>query len=747
MVDEVSGILELDASDFISETDDASSSMKEFDDEAATTQDTLFEFDAAGAAAGLGIAAVGGAIQGVIGSTQDWRESLGRTSVGMGISQDATEDLARSLSDATFPMDDVVGTMDELVQIGVDSEEDMERYALAIDDIADATDTTASSIAENLAPAVQGLDGDLEALEEEADAFVLAARESQLSIEEVSSVIERLDFDELEEMGLRASDTAGLIAEFADETGFSGQVLRTEFNKAMNDADGDLEAFTDNLGLGDDAMADWNQRLEDADGITQEYADAANDSVTTMDRIGSMADDLRLQFGGMLGPVDALGPALMGVGGAATVMSQINTAALIPSITGIVGAIGPLVPVLLLVGAIIAGLALAWREDFAGIQGITEDVFATVQDVIETVVTFVWEDIVEPIVEMMSEWWAEHGETIEETVEAVFGDIERTISSVMDALDSIISPVLRGISLVWDRWGDDIMRVVEVVAGIIETVIEQALDTLVTVIRTTLAIIRGDWSEAWGFVSDFLERTIGRLFDIYGGLLEGTIEAITSIKDAIVDGVRDALDTAIDLFLDWHPLGILWSHRDDIFGVFESIREGITDRIDGAITWLTQTAPGRFRGALLSLKEMIVDLFADMGDLVTEQFRDAWNAAIGGRGFDIPEIEIEPVTIAGETLFEGATIGGQSIRIPELQTGGLIGDVGTAALHPGERVLPPAQVTERGEASFDPSSVADGFDRSRNADTMVRLLRQLLRAVESTPPPRGTRGDDPGPFA
>lgn len=49
--------------------------------------------------------------------------------------------------------------------------------------------------------------------------------------------------------------------------------------------------------------------------------------------------------------------------------------------------------------------------------------------------------------------------------------------------------------------------------------------------------------------------------------------------------------------------------------------------------------------------------------------------------------------------------------------------------HRGERVLPESQVTDRGEASFDPNSVADGFDSSATAQEMVDKLDRIDSAI------------------
>lgn len=594
--------LELDASDYEAEAASASDATDDVSDSVDGAADSLFDLEPAGIAAGGALAGIGTAGQAALDSSRDMRDELGRAGRTIGRTQDEMVDLATSLSDATFPVEDVSGTLARLSQQGVESEDQLIELAEASDTLADATGTSAESVAENLGPAMAALGDDIEDMPDVIDAMAIAVNETVLETEDFTRVMER-SRDELNELGLGTEESAGLIAAFAEETGLSGRELRREFDEALRESGGSMDEFAEITGVSEDALEDWEERLEENEGAAEDYAEVIEDNTTVMDDLRSGFDDVTLQAGQMLGPINAAAPAMQAVGSAAVVMSTINMSAVVPSLISVAAAAAPIVIPLLAIVAAVTLLYLAWENNLFGIRDIAESVF-------------------------------------------------------------------------------------ERLSGIFDT-----------------------------------------------------------IRELIPGSVGEAIETAQDLFTRWHPLGILWDHRDDILGVFGDVRDGISDRISEAIDWLTNRAPSRFRDALLSLKDMITDVFGDMGDEVTAAFRDAWNAAIGGRGFDIPEIEIQSVEIAGETIFGGATIGGQSLRIPELGTGGWIGDIGTAALHPGERVLPPAQVTERGEASFDPSSIADGFDRSRNADMMVRLLRQLLREVESTPPPRGTRGDDPSPFA
>lgn len=406
MFEELSSSMTMDASDYTAAVDDAAGTTDGLADSASGASDSLFELEPAGIAAGAGVAGVGTGAQGALDDTQSMRETLGRTAVSMGTTTDEANALARELSNATFPIEDATETMDMLAQQGVESEERMIELANASDMIADATGTSAASVAENLAPAIRGLDGDLDGLEDNMDAFTLAVRNTALDTEDLAMTMERSG-DELKEMGLESDEAAGLIAAYGEETGKSGRQLRRDFASALREADGDMEAFAEETGIGQDELDAFQQELQNSEGATEEFADSANESLSTWDQIRAGWDDAKLAASGMIGPVDAVAPAMQTAGIAAMTLSTINTSTLIPSLVGTATslttmaatAVGTAVPALISVAvaaapvalpllaaaAAVAALYVAWDENLFGIQDITEDTLGTVTDIADDV--------------------------------------------------------------------------------------------------------------------------------------------------------------------------------------------------------------------------------------------------------------------------------------------------------------------------------------------------------------------------
>ena len=131
---------------------------------------------------------------------------------------------------------------------------------------------------------------------------------------------------------------------------------------------------------------------------------------------------------------------------------------------------------------------------------------------------------------------------------------------------------------------------------------------------------------------------------IIGGFISGFVEGV--IEDGLVGGINRGVERArevLDIFI------LAWRRT--------------FDRITG---WATSFAS---------------DISRAMGNVI----RDGWNAVVPS------QVNIPSITVAGQT------IGGQSIDLPQLQSGGIIEQTGMFVGHAGERVLNPAETSRVNE--------------------------------------------------
>ncbi|WP_255170097.1 phage tail tape measure protein [Natrononativus amylolyticus] len=542
--DVLRGIFAADASEYTSEIDDAAGATGDFEDSVDNTAGSLFDLDPAGAAAGGAIAAIGGAIENTTQNTQDMREFLGRTAQSMGLTSGEANSLARSISSADYPLEDVTATMDSAARQGVETAEDMQRVAGAADNIADATGTTAEAITDSVGPALSAFGDGLEDIEDHQDTFTYVNRNTTQSVEDFGGMINRSS-DEIQELGLDLDETAAIMAALEDE-GYQGRQAIQKFREATNEADGDQEAFMETLGLSDENLEKHSEGLENAEGMTDQYADAANESVTTTDRMRQRFEEAQLALGGMLGPVDALGPALMGLGGTLMTISTINMATVIPSFTATATTIAPVAAPLLAVAAAAGVLYYAFDNDIGSIRTITETAFGRAREVVEPFASVLRDDVAE-------------------TVESVGGRIDTVTTRIGND---------------WEELEPRVMPVLSAIGGALELVFVQGVDNAVTVLRAGLAIVRGDFDDLEEIVMGWRDRTVGRMERAGGDAITALSSGIQSVigrpRERIEEGMARVRHLLPGSDADEGPLSDLTSAGESLPMTFAA---GIFNRI------------------------------------------------------------------------------------------------------------------------------------------------------------------------
>lgn len=309
-----------------------------------------------------------------------------------------------------------------------------------------------------------------------------------------------------------------------------------------------------------------------------------------------------------------------------------------------------------------------WTNTLVPLGQRTREVFNTIRTVISNALSWIWTQVVQPTLNDIVSLYRTHGdELVQETYET-YEAIKGYIQGAVDFIWPLIQGFIDTSQSAWDRWGGEILAIVEFAFDMIRGVVQSAIDILITTILVAMNIIQGDWGEAWseivdlgrrlldGFVS-FVSEWGGRLLDYIGGLLG-------DVKDWFIDGFNDAVQAgkdALDGLLDW-------IRGWDIVGTLRSV-------------------------------------FSAAGGAAAEGLKSAFNAVMPS------SVGIDPVSIAGEQVF-----GGASISLPSLDTGGYIEQDGVAMLHAGERVLPESQVDREGAPI---PSASGGESSSREIERAV----------------------------
>lgn len=99
-------------------------------------------------------------------------------------------------------------------------------------------------------------------------------------------------------------------------------------------------------------------------------------------------------------------------------------------------------------------------------------------------------------------------ERFREIVNRSFRQVAAAVGQIVASMRATISQWVSWGAAIWSKWGDDIMGVVRPVFRILATVFTTQMGNLKDVALGVLALMRGDWSEAWDRIKSIVKRTL-----------------------------------------------------------------------------------------------------------------------------------------------------------------------------------------------------------------------------------------------
>jgi phage-related protein len=201
-------------------------------------------------------------------------------------------------------------------------------------------------------------------------------------------------------------------------------------------------------------------------------------------------------------------------------------AAILTGIIAIGGAIAALVnPVTLIIGAV-ALLAVAWTENWGGIQEKTQAVLDFIMPYVQQAITFI-QTTITTIMAAVQTFWAENGDAILGKAQEIWNTIQDFIGAAIKFVQSVVSNTIDVISRLWAEKHDAIMATVNTVWALIQNVIQTTVDVIQGVITTFTNILKGDWKAAW----ESIKETARTLWEGIKEHISLTIDAIKGIVD------------------------------------------------------------------------------------------------------------------------------------------------------------------------------------------------------------------------
>ena len=291
---------------------------------ARRSQDSMRQLRDSFTGMAIGAIAVGGGIEMMAREQAALTQTTQQMAHTMGITEGAVRDLALSTANVTLPINEVLDLFTIARQRGAETSEELQDFALFWDMVGDATG--GSSVA--LAHASIGLNALGLELSDQSEAL---AAFGFIHTETTSNIGEFLDFlsrtgPQLREMGMDIEDAAAMLGILEKEMGLSGRYARTEFRRAVNEADGSLEAMFETLGVSADALTQYRGNVERSSGVIEDFADIHGESYTRMQELQFQISALTYEHGELIQTASDLSPILIAIGTGFLVVGKIIAA-------------------------------------------------------------------------------------------------------------------------------------------------------------------------------------------------------------------------------------------------------------------------------------------------------------------------------------------------------------------------------------------------------------------------------------
>lgn len=144
-----------------------------------------------------------------------------------------------------------------------------------------------------------------------------------------------------------------------------------------------------------------------------------------------------------------------------------------------------------------------------------------------------------------------------QSVRNFIGPLIKWWKGIWPDVKEAVKNVFNGIRSFWKEWGDEIKNVLKAIWDAVKGIVKAAIKVVQGVIETVLAIIRGDWGDAWNGIKKILSGVWDAIKSIVGNglkaaknVIKGVLTAIKNLFKAIWDGIKSLVDDAVSWIID-----------------------------------------------------------------------------------------------------------------------------------------------------------------------------------------------------
>ncbi|WP_064442262.1 phage tail tape measure protein [Hoyosella altamirensis] len=584
--------------DVSSAAQEAAESVRDVAEEAAEAESS---FDGMAAALGGISFAAAGASAAAFGQSQaDLNLSLDQSAIILGESRESMRDLVSEMTNATFPIGTVTEGIEALAERGISTREEMQNLLPVFDRLSDATGVEMARGIEGVGAALSGMGVGIEDAEQHLDTFTFLLTQTPLELADVERATSRFG-DAFQDMGVGVEDVGVALATLA-ERGVRPRDMMRELQSALDDSGGSADDFFAHIDGGTGALDDVSKRMEDAQGQTQELADAFERNLTPMDRFRQFTEELAFKFGDFA-------PLLSGVGGAmaglAPLVGGLIGSGGLGGLAGILGRVAGAARFLLgPVGLIIGGITLLLANSET-LRDALGRLFETFMDVAGTLF-----EALAPAFDSVME--------VVGTLAGVIGDVLGTVlDTLIDTLLPVLMDLLDTMIPIWEMVAETVGELAAALAPVIETMGE-----LISAVLPPLAELLGAVLQP---AIEIVSKVVGALAGVLSTVLTPAIEIVAGVVGGFANILNTVVTGALNAIQD--PIGAVRDAFGTLIEAAGRVRDTAIEKFGELLTWIREL-PGRVLSALGNVATSLVPAGRDFIQGLIEGFKQKFTDAV-----------------------------------------------------------------------------------------------------------------------
>ncbi len=626
---------------------------------------------------GAAITAVGAAGLKLSDDARKMNAELGQTGLTIGKSTGEMRELALATTDVTFPLDSVAKTFELLAKSGVTGTDEMQKAAKAFDALADATGSSADTVADLLLPAFKLFGEEIPQTSEELDKFTWLTKNTLVDLGDFGTLLTRMA-PYMDDLNLSMDDAIAILAALSEQ-GIVGTAATLKLRTAITEAAREGTELTEVLGITQEEIDGYKEKMEGATGITDKYAEVANTQFGTMDKLKQKWSELTLQAGSFLTPLEpilagmtAMGPVLMtlssGMGMKAIATAGATAALIAHKVAMLAGIIAtkaaavaqwalnaamsanPIGLIILAIAALVAGIIWMvkhWdtvKEKLGVVWEWMKVTFGKVVDFFKEALEKILQFFLAPII-VIKEGWDEFIGWVKE----VPGKIQGFFEGIGDKISGHFSGLKEKVGSHFQQTGEQVVYLMNAMG--VDT--NQLAQNMVKNYEAAGGGIKGVFTAQMGAMKDVVSGIMDKLgidtSQILQNMLQFFVSIGTNIGQAALNiwtSIQNTFKNAWNTAMEWGKNVVqgLWAGIQSlagwIWGKVMEFAKGIFDSIKRGLGALWPFSPSEAgvdigEGLLLGIRKGIMDslrLLNDMDLLINPRLAGVGMGAMGSLG-------------------------------------------------------------------------------------------------------------------